>query len=218
MSGWSSDEEVYRPVQTDPDFKARVILYGGTLINVVFALFKLISGIAVRSYWFGAIAIYYLMLSVVKLVLIRRDRARLKSDRGGDYEWRSYRVAGWLMLALSVTLTGIVYQVVAQGKSYSYPGFLIFAVAAYSFYNIVVTVVRLVKGRGDRSPIFTAVYTIDFSAALVAMFALQTAMLSAYSSPDYDTTPMNGIFGGMVSVAVIVLAVIMIIRAYRNIE
>lgn len=48
----------------DPIFNSRVILYRGLLINILYALFKLITGVYYRSTWMIAISVYYITLII----------------------------------------------------------------------------------------------------------------------------------------------------------
>ena len=50
----------------DPIFNSRVILYRGLLINILYALFKLITGVYYRSTWMIAISVYYFTLIILK--------------------------------------------------------------------------------------------------------------------------------------------------------
>ena len=203
----------------DRDFNARVILYRGLIINIVYAVFKLITGLYYGSEWLIAIAVYYGFLIVLKTTLVRHDLRSLRQKTESDEwkKWRSYRRVGWLMLLLNVGLSGIVVQVVAQDKSYSYPGTIIFAMAAYSFYRIIIAVTRLLKNRESRDPLFSAAKMIDFSFAVTSMFTLQTAMFASFAK-RLDVRGPNIITGTAVAVIVTALAVTMIVRASQKMK
>ena len=204
---------------TDPVFNARVSLYRGLILNVCYAVFKLAVGIWSRSVWFIAIAVYYVALSAIKFVLVRND---LRAWRGKQssllQEWSAYRTAGWMLFLLNMALTGMIILVVWRGNSYSYPGFIIFAMAFYAFYRITLAAIRLLRGRKERAPVFSAAKIIDFIFAVVAMFTLQTAMLSTFGSEDHRFIAVfNSAIGIAVSMFVLAAAVFMLIRAHREI-
>ena len=203
----------------DSVFKARVMLYRGMMINIFYALFKFITGFYYRSEWLIAIAVYYSVLILLKYSLVYQDLRflRCKADPDEFTEWRSYRRAGWLMLLMNVGLSGITVQVVEQNRSYSYPGMIIFVMAGYSFYRIVIAVTRLLKGSKANRPIFSAAKVVDVSFAVTGMFTLQTAMFSSFA-PDMDVRVPNIITGTAVAVIITVLAAIMIIRAGQKLK
>lgn len=61
---------------TEPELRARISLYTGFVINVLYAGLKFGAGIYFRSVWLGAIAVYYIILSIMRLGLVRKDKNR----------------------------------------------------------------------------------------------------------------------------------------------
>lgn len=203
----------------DKEFNARIILYRGILFNVLYAAFKLVAGVYYRSEWLIAIAVYYGILIVLKYTLAHQDLRSVRQAHALDEitQWKLYRRVGWLMLLMNIGLSGITVQVVARNQTFSYPGTIIFAIAAYSFYRITIAVARLLKDRENRNSIFSAAKVIDVSFAVTAMFTLQTAMFASFSE-ELDTRGPNIITGTAVAVIVTALAVSMIVRATLRIK
>lgn len=203
---------------TERELRTRISLYTGTVINVVYAVFKLVTGIVFRSVWFGAVAVYYMVMGLIRFLLVKGDRkiGRLVSEENRILtEWTSYHICGWLLLALNATMTGMVFQMVWQNKSYSYPGFIIYASAAYTFYRLTMAIIQMVKIRKDNNPLFSAAKALDLSVALMAIFALQTAMFTSFGAETSETLrqTMNAATGGTVCLAVVCIAVYMIVRS-----
>ncbi len=200
-------------------FRARVILYRGTLINAIYAIFKLITGIWYHSTWFIAIAVFYLILILLKFTLVRQDIRMLKKKRDADLllEWHDYRRTGWLMLLMNIGLSAINAHVIAQNQRYSYPGVIIYAIAFYAFYRITLAIIRMLKSAKNETPLFAAAKAIDLSFAVTAMFTLQTAMYASFS-PDRDVRVQNLIGGSAVAVIVTGISMYMIIRGNRTIK
>lgn len=205
---------------TDTVFHARVILYSGLLLNICYASFKFAVGIWYDSVWFRAIGIYYIVLCGIKFIMVKYDmRARKNPEDKLLHEWSVYRTVGWLLFLLNLAPTGMIILVVWHGNSYTYPGFIIFAVAFYAFYRMVIAIVRLTKDKGNVTPIFAAAKKIDLIFAATAIFTLQTAMLSTFGTEDSSfSTNINLISGGAVSLVVIGVAIYMLIQARRNIK
>ena len=203
---------------TDSAFNARVILYRGFILNICYAVFKLSVGIWSRSIWFIAIAIYYIALCGIKFALVRDDLRTWRGKKPMQHGWRAFQTAGILLFLLNIALTGMIVLVVAQGNSYSYPGFIIFAIAFYAFYRIVMAAIRLLRGRKEKDPVFSAAKIIDFVFAVVALFTLQTAMLSTFDGDDAQFTAFfNSLSGIAASAFVLLAALYMLVRARREI-
>jgi hypothetical protein len=194
---------------TDDSFKVRVRLYRSTAFNVAYALGKLVVGLSQRSIWTVAVALYYLVLTAIRSGLVRESRRALDAAE----QWRPYVRCGWELLAVDLTLSGIVVLAV-RGESFSYPGVSIFAMAAFAFYRVAMAVVRMGPGRQEKAPLVLAAGAVDASVAAVALFALQTAMLSAFA-PGVDARVPNIALGTAVALVVAGIALSMVCRGNR---
>ncbi len=200
---------------TDVHFRAGVALYQGFFINLLYIVLKLVSGIVYRSMWFIALAVYYILLAVMRLLLVRRLNARDEVS-----ELRRYRLCGIMLLFMNQALTGIVVFMVHENRGFDYPGLLIYAMAAYSFYAVTVAIINIVKTRRRQSPVLSAAKAVDLVAALVSILSLTTAMLARFGEGDDPTfrRTMTGAVGGGVCTVVIAMAIYMIWRANRALK
>lgn len=204
---------------TDAVFRTELSLYMGFLINVMYIVIKMASGIYYRSAWFIAISVYYILLALMRFLLFRHVN---KKTVGKDIpsEWRRYRLCGIVLLMMNQALAGIVVFIVHQNRGYNYPGLLIYAMAAYTFYITITAVINLVKFRKHKSPILSAAKAVNLVAALVSMLSLTTAMLAQFGGEEdsYFRAVMTGAVGGGVCVIVLGMAVFMIIRSAKQLK
>lgn len=203
----------------DVRFRAEVSLGIGFAINLLYIVMKLVSGIYYRSTWFVALAVYYMLLAVMRLLLLCRKKwpegnMRLK------LELRRYRLCGYVLLLMNLALSGIVVFMVRYDRGYEYPGTLIYAMAAYSFYAVIIAAVNVVKFRRHESPILSAAKAISLVAALVSILSLETAMLAQFGSEDDPLfrKAMTGATGGGVCVVVLGMALFMIVKASKQLK
>lgn len=204
-----------RRLTEDIKFRAELSLYVGFAINLLYIVLKMASGIYYRSLWFITLAIYYALLAVMRLTLLYPRR---RADKIA--ELRRYRLCGVMLLMMNLALTGIVIFMVHQNRGYEYPGMLIYAMAAYSFYAVTIAVVNVIKFRKHGSSILSAAKAINLVAALVSILSLETAMLAQFGSDDdlaFRRT-MTGATGGGVCVIVLGMAVYMIAKSTKNIR
>ena len=200
---------------TDVRFRAGVSLYQGFFINLLYIAMKLVSGILYRSTWFIALAVYYILLAVMRLLLVRRLNTQDEAA-----ELRRYRLCGIMLLFMNQALAGIVIFMVHQNRGFEYPGMLIYAMAAYSFYAVTIAMINIVKTRKHESPILSAARAINLVAALVSILSLTTAMLSQFGGEDnaeFNRTMTSAVGGGVCTI-VIGMAIYMILRANRNLK
>ena len=135
----------------DAAFRNGMRLCHGVVFNLLYALFRLISGLHGFHLVCGHRA-YYLALGGLRGYLILGYYRR--KIRGPLYECRCYRRAAWLLFLLSLPMIGVIVLMVRADASFSYPGYMIYLSALYAFYAMIASAVHLVKFRKAASPSF----------------------------------------------------------------
>lgn len=201
-------------------FRTETSLYQGLLVNFLYVGVKLFSGIYYRSVWFVTLAVYYIMLVIMKLSLIHYMRNRGNAGEDKAAEFRRYRLCGILLLFMNWALVGIVVLVIVMNSGFQYPGVLIYAMALYTFCATITAVVNVVKYRKYGSPVMSAAKVINLTAALVSMLALETAMITQFGSGEDAAfrQTMTASTGAGVSMIVLGMAIYMIVRSTRQLR
>lgn len=196
---------------TDMPLRGRISLYTSLGINLLYAAFKILAGVYYASYWFAAEAIYYIALCSVRFFLLKHMR---KGSGGLKKEYEVYRFCGFLLFALNATLTGVVYHMIHGKTSTAYSEIFVITVAAYTFYSLILSIVSIFTYRKTNSPMLSATKVIQLSQALVALFALQNAMLATFGGEKepYQNLMSNAV-GACVCLSIFCMAVIMVAQA-----
>lgn len=195
----------------DLAFRGSVSICQGMMVNFLYVVFRIFVGIRYASVWFLTIAIYYLLLGIMRLSLILSYR-----NRGVKSELHCYRRMAWLLFLLNMPMGGMIVLMVLTDSGYSYPGYVIYLSALYTFYTIILAIVNLVKFRKLGSPILSAAKILNFVAALMSLLGLQTAMISQFSTEGEDLRRMmNALTGGGVWFSVILIAVYMLLHSRK---
>jgi hypothetical protein len=92
----------------DRELRATISLYQGLVVNLLFAAFYVFSSGRYASLWFGALAAYYIILSVMRFILLRSVRKAMPREN----QFRTYRACGGLMFVLNLGMTGMIVQMV----------------------------------------------------------------------------------------------------------
>lgn len=198
---------------TDHELRMRISLYSGLTINIFFAAFKVIMGVLFQSKWLFAMAGYNVILSMMRFILIKTD------DGNRIHGLRSYRVCGRLMFLLNIAISVIVVIVVFDNQEITYPGFMIYAIAAFTFYCLTMSIINMVKYKTRINPVFSAVKRLGMAKALVSIFTLQVAMLTQFGGAEGMSSlgrrMANGATGLAVCIAINVIAISMIVGVRR---
>ncbi len=202
----------------DAIFRSEITLHGGLFVNLLYVAMNLFSGIRYRSTWFIALAVYYALLSAMRAVLVRYVH---RKPVGEDIpaEFRRYRACGIILLLMNQALVGIIIYMVSQNRGFSYPGFMIYAMAMYTFYITISAIINVIKYRSHGSPVMSASKVISLTAALVSMLSLETAMLAQFGSDETEFRRiMLGASGGVVCAFVLAMAIYMIARSTKRLK
>lgn len=198
-------------------FRAEASLYQGFFINLLYAGIKLFSGIFYGSVWFVTLAVYYILLALMRASLLHYVR---KDGKSKISEWRRYRLCGIILLFMNIALAGIIILVVYENSGFEYPGMLIYVMAMYTFYATIMAVRNLVKFRKYGSPVMSAAKAVNLTAALVSMLSLETAMLTQFGAagdPKFRRM-MTASTGAGISIIVLGMAVFMIVRSTKQMK
>lgn len=221
-TGFADHPAVLRTIRSQPvrryraegGYRTQLGLRLGLAVNLCNAAFHMIMGIVARSLWSGALAGYYLLLTLLRAGLAVYVH-RYGQDISLHREWRCSLACGIVLLLMNQALSVVVALVVHRGGGFSYPGIMVYVMAVYAFYAIIHAVWNIVRLRRQHGPVLKAVGMVSFVAALVSLLALETAMLAQFGGLEDPAfyKVMTGITGGVVCALVLATAVWMIAEA-----
>lgn len=203
----------------DLSFRGSVSIYQGMTVNFLYMLFRIVTGIKYASVWFISMAVYYMVLGVVRTYLImsyrRADRYHGAARRA--FEYNCYRRTALSLFLLNIPMGGMIVLMIVDNSGYSYPGMVIYLSAMYTFYSMISSLTSLWKYSRLGSPVLSAARVLNVISAMMSVLGLQTAMITRFSenSADYRRM-MNTITGGCVYTIVIFIAIFMLVRAFRH--
>lgn len=152
-------------------------------LNLIYGLFKLISGIYYKSEWFITFGVYYILLCFMKSSLI----INVKNTNFGENltkELEKLKHTGIILLFLDLILMGMIILIIHQNNSIIYPGYLIYIVALYDFYLIINAIIKVFKSRKLKSPILIASKCINLTVAMISLISLEVAMIYQFGNND----------------------------------
>ncbi len=206
-------KETVAAYRRDLRFRAEVMLYVNLAVNSVFAVFEAVCGLLLPSPWMGNLAFYYIVLSLLRFLILRNYR------KNGSYrrKWRVYRLCGLVMLTLTVALAGMHILTSRQVHAIVYFGYMIYAVALYTFYAVICAVRNVVVYRKMDDPILQAAKAINLAVAAVSVYSLQSAMVTAFGKPGEEAfrVVIGNCTAAGVFLVIIAISVVMVRRADR---
>lgn len=200
------------------DYGFRTRLFSGItfVINVAYAVFQTVMAIIYRSMWYITFAVYYSMLCAA----VGRDAMAYRRYSGDSSALQrsklsTYFICGILLILLSAAPnTTFFYMTVISDASFRYAGLTIYVMAIYAFYKMISAIVNLTKAKNFNDYGVQALRNINFTDALVSVFAMQTAMIATFSAEgDNSLRPMNSVMAIIVCLVTLGMGIHMIIKS-----
>lgn len=204
---------------TDRVFRTNISLSISFVISMLYVGINLWSWHMLGSHWFMVLAVYYVIMAVMRFLLVRYVRIQ-KIGTNMLSEWKRSRVCACILLLINLSLSGAVLMILYQHRGYDYPGVMIYVMALYTFYALTMSIVDMVKYRKMGSPVMSTAKIVSLSAALVSMLNLETAMFAQFGGEM--TRENQQIFiiltGAGISITVVTLSVVLIVKATKEIR
>lgn len=203
----------------DPRWRVRISLFGTVSINIMYVLIQLASGIVYSKAWFYALAVYYALLIVMRIFLIRSTSSE-EVGKNKLKEFCRYRLCGIMLLIMNQALAIIVFYIVQQGMEFKNSYIPIIAMAAYTFAAMIVAIVNVVRYRRFNSPVMSAAKAISLSSAVVSLLSLEASMVEAFGEQTSIgfRRKINASTGAAVCIFVLTMAIYMIVRSSKEIN
>lgn len=194
-------------------FRTLAFAAAGFIVNIAYAVLQAVVGIVARSVWNITIAVFYFVLIVLKGIVFFCDK---KYKENTAKQIKTYRSCGYMLNLLTVALAGIVILINKADMSYEYAGYMIYIVAAYTFYKIITAIIHFFKARRRDGLIVQAIRNINLVDAIYSVFVLQVSMIRAFG--DGNDPLSNSVAGGAIALLILWISIHMIVQSYREKE
>ncbi len=165
-------------------------------LNMAYSAYHVIFGVVTRSWWLFTIGVYYAILSVVRLAVLRSK----------GKESFIVRFTGIMLMILSLPLAGTVVLAFMKDRGGVFGEIAMIAMATYAFTKLTLATVNLIKSQRGTSAKQMTLRNISFADAFVSIFSLQRSMLVSFEGMSaVEIRIMNVALGSAVCVTVFLL-------------
>lgn len=191
------------------------------IINAVYAVFLTTLSIMSSSLWYGALTVYYVMLSINRCNLVLKYSSLAQQNLGHVEtqlsKAKTYRNCGIWLLLLTTALSAFIVQMSISPQPFRHANILIYPVAIYSFYKITLAIINLFKAKKHDDIIVQASRNINFATAVVTLLTLLVNIFQVFA-PERNFSTIIGIAGAFTCFIVIGLGIYMIITGQNKIN
>lgn len=203
----------FKKLRDDNRLRAEASLYVSLAVNLTYAVLQGVNGVTARSIWAGTLAFYYLTLSVIRFSLLLGHKKVSIIQK-----WKKYRTSAFVMLILNFALLGIHCITLYMGHIITYPGYMIYAMAAYTFYAAITAVRNVIIYRKYNDPILSASKALALAVSAISVYSLQSAMISAFGDSEEFRMIMGNCIGAGVFILISAVSVFMIVKGTKAIR
>ena len=216
---FKSENKYYLKYKEDVNLRINISLYASLVLNISYSVFQLCLGLYHNSFWFYSMAVYYILLSLVRFYLVNYT----KQYKPGDkvlLEYKKYNFCGWIMLLMNTAVTVIIFFIIHFDRTFYHHQITTIGLAAYTFLTFSLSIYNFVKYRKYNSPVYSAAKTINLICACVSMMTLTTTMLTTFGSNNVLVFKkvLLGIVGGLVSVFILATSIQIIVHTRKKIK
>ena len=181
---FSENNKLLIKYKTDINYRNKISLYTNTSTNILCMLFYLMMGVINQSLWFYSLAVYYILLSIMRFFLLKDIHKDYQSNI--KQQWYRYRFCGIILVIMNIALAIITFFVIRYNQGFLYHFIETIAIALFTFISTTLAIINSIRYRKFNQPIISAIKFVSLSSALVSMFSLETAMLTVFgTSEDY---------------------------------
>lgn len=203
-------------IWSDPEYRMVLTAALSFCINLLYALYNGVLGIANRSFWFLTMCVYYTILSTIRFCAVLCSRKR-NATAPGDMEYFVMKLSGILLAILSIVLAGVVYISLAGNIATKYGTIVMITIATYTFYKITMAIIRAVKYRKNPSPLLAVIRTIGYADVAASLLTMQRSMLVSFGEgTDESARTLNILTGAAVCLFVLSLGIALVLRGVKS--
>lgn len=203
-------------------FKTLIFSVISFTVTVVFVVMNTVSAIRYRLIWYFAISAYYVILMLFRGGIIFADIKNKKkfSDNPKEYvkhKWKIYAVGGIILLTLEIAMAVAVTEMMLSRRPVQSGEIMTIANATYTFYKMTMAIWHLFKAKTFNDPIVQALRNLNFADACMSMVSLTVIMLATFGGVN-NLMIIKGCTGFAACVTIIITAVLMIVKGYKQVE
>ena len=182
------------------------------IINLAYIVFMGVMSVLSKTAWYFLITLYYVALSLMKgNIFLTQKKDKNKEIIGGV---KAYKFSGIMFIFLTFVLVGIVLMIYFMNRHFAYSGLLIYAVATFTFYKIIMSIYHSLKARGHDDLYIKNIRNINLVSALISIIILQVAMFESFAN-GANVGLANLLTGSAVCVVILVMGIYMICKACK---
>lgn len=172
-------------------------------INALYGMYTGILGVLEHSWWFVALAAYYIVLAVTRFAVM----LSLKNPHDETEKFIS-RFIGGMCIFLAVTMAGTTFLSFQSDRGTHHHEIIMISIAVYAFAKITLAIIEIAKNNKNAKAALKCLRSLSLADADVSIFALQRSMLTTFEGMSAESIQlMNALTGTAVYLLIALLGI-----------
>lgn len=171
-------------IKNDAVYRAFISSALSFFVTIAFTLYNIFLGAVFHSVWNISIAVYYVLLLVVRACVIFSEKIfhknKLTEQQLKIKRKKLFFAESLYMFAIDFILIVPISLMVLQAKAVNYSTITAISIAAYTTYKITLASRNIVKTRKDRNLSLKILRTVNLVDALVSVLSLQYTLIMTF--------------------------------------
>ena len=194
------------------EYRTKLSLIFGFILNLSFSIFKFVTGIIYHSLWFGAVGVYYFLLSILRIITFKSiiDIMKIPKAERETKEHFVGRIVGVFLLLLGLAMGALVFKFIYNGRTLIYPTYIIIILTIFAIYRLIAAINSLLRFKSNKQTLFTIAKSIDLASVFMAILSVQTAVLTRIGVSDNLAKQLDCLIGIAICGTIILIAIYII--------
>lgn len=174
----------------------------GFCTNALYGIYTGALGLFGHSWWFVALAAYYIVLAAARFAVLLSLKNPQSEDRFVT------RFIGATCIFLAVTMAGTTFLAFQNDRGIRYHEIVMISMAVYSFTKITLAIIGIARSAKRERPEIKCLRNLSLADAAVSIFALQRSMLVTFAGMSMASIQlMNALTGTAVYLFIALLGI-----------
>ncbi|MBO5851702.1 MAG: hypothetical protein J6R29_05180 [Clostridia bacterium] len=164
----------------DSNFKTKTLLLTSLVFNGSYSIFLFIASILAFSKWFFAMAIYYALLFLARIVLF----IQINKNVSLRVKILTVRTCGYFLLTINFAISTVMFILIYSNNFAKQHEITVITIATYTFYLLTVAIIGCVKYFRQNNHLYSCIKVISLTSASVSLATLTNTMLLTFGEQN----------------------------------
>ena len=201
---------LWHKIKTNIQFRLKLFLCLSCVFNLAYSGYLLAVSQIKTSFWLLIMAVYYGLLSVVRLFMFSQARSQKDKLR----KIKTMRTCGFFLLLINLVVSVMMFLLIHKQPPVKHHEITVITLATYTFSALTVSIVSGIKYLKRNNYIYSSIKAISLVSASVSLVTLTSTMLATFGEDNSllrsVTLPM---LSGAVFITIVIGAILMIRKA-----